>query len=538
MNSNRRKFLQTSGALAAQSILVGAGLASLTKPRIAAAAECGGTDWGALHTAVDGWTCETHEGYKILEIHLTGGASQWEAFWLPGNGAGPNYSDYDMGAPDSAPFAPGGVTTTLDLSTLTWGNRSGQFPCEAPDIPALSTDSALFAAQSGGGNIYWGAATKPIFRRPDIFNRARMVTQFHDLAPHEAARPFCMTGLRLGNPRLAGTGAAIQRRAMVNDSAQNLPVSYVLHRSGSLAANYAAATGAHPGSAKPLVIQLSSNDSFHDSLSRAGVSAESDDLLSALRYEYQDRMRYRGSGDPVRSSGFNSYWNAAQLLGDAPALQSLFSGGILQIDNNEVVSCPDIGGTFEPDTPAIKTMLEAAASLLEDGPARYVCCIDSGLGGSYDTHNNNHFLEVNTNIYNVMHHLANVIHHPVNNPTGTLNLDNTMVVITTEFGRTPWINGSAGRDHWVRGHCCYMFGGPIPEASPTIRGSINATTAITDAPHQYSFADFRGALLLAAGVDPFAPDNFRFSDFSPALQDGVATEQDLRLRMKDWILGV
>jgi hypothetical protein len=29
-------------------------------------------------------------------------------------------------------------------------------------------------------------------------------------------------------------------------------------------------------------------------------------------------------------------------------------------------------------------------------------------------------------------------------------LDSTLVMVTTEFGRTPKINGTAGRDHWPR----------------------------------------------------------------------------------------
>lgn len=40
-------------------------------------------------------------------------------------------------------------------------------------------------------------------------------------------------------------------------------------------------------------------------------------------------------------------------------------------------------------------------------------------------------------------------------------LDSTNVFVTGEFGRTPQINGRAGRDHWPRAMCCLLAGGGI-----------------------------------------------------------------------------
>jgi hypothetical protein len=58
------------------------------------------------------------------------------------------------------------------------------------------------------------------------------------------------------------------------------------------------------------------------------------------------------------------------------------------------------------------------------------------------------------------------------------------------------------------------------------------------ATHRYSPTDVRGAILLAAGIDPFAEGNFRFSDFSETLRDGIATESDIRERLRARILGL
>jgi hypothetical protein len=40
-------------------------------------------------------------------------------------------------------------------------------------------------------------------------------------------------------------------------------------------------------------------------------------------------------------------------------------------------------------------------------------------------------------------------------------LDSTVVYRTGEFGRTPSVNGGAGRDHWARASSCLLAGGPL-----------------------------------------------------------------------------
>ena len=54
-------------------------------------------------------------------------------------------------------------------------------------------------------------------------------------------------------------------------------------------------------------------------------------------------------------------------------------------------------------------------------------------------------------------------------------LDNTLVVVTTEFGRTPKINGNAGRDHWPKVFSTLMAGGGIKRGS--VYGLSNAVAS-------------------------------------------------------------
>src|SRR5205814_159484 len=54
-------------------------------------------------------------------------------------------------------------------------------------------------------------------------------------------------------------------------------------------------------------------------------------------------------------------------------------------------------------------------------------------------------------------------------------LDTTMVCVTSEFGRTPKINGTAGRDHWPKVFSIVLAGGGI--ARGKVYGSSDATAA-------------------------------------------------------------
>ena len=62
-------------------------------------------------------------------------------------------------------------------------------------------------------------------------------------------------------------------------------------------------------------------------------------------------------------------------------------------------------------------------------------------------------------------------------------LDSTLVLCTSEFGRTPRINAGSGRDHWPTGFSLVLAGGGIqggrvfgetdPAGSPTPKDPVN-----------------------------------------------------------------
>jgi hypothetical protein len=57
-------------------------------------------------------------------------------------------------------------------------------------------------------------------------------------------------------------------------------------------------------------------------------------------------------------------------------------------------------------------------------------------------------------------------------------LDSTLVIVSTEFGRTPKINGTAGRDHWPKVFSVLLAGGGMKKGS--VFGSSDATAAEPD----------------------------------------------------------
>jgi hypothetical protein len=87
-------------------------------------------------------------------------------------------------------------------------------------------------------------------------------------------------------------------------------------------------------------------------------------------------------------------------------------------------------------------------------------------------------------------------------------LDSTLVMITSEFGRTPKINGNAGRDHWPKVFSIVMAGGGIKRGS--VFGSSDSTAAEPqDDP--LSVDDWSTTIYTLLGIDPkkqlLAPGN-------------------------------
>jgi uncharacterized protein (DUF1501 family) len=165
-------------------------------------------------------------------------------------------------------------------------------------------------------------------------------------------------------------------------------------------------------------------------------------------------------------------------------------------------------------------------------PARYVCVVDGGLmsadgGGGYDTHEELPHTQAR-NLQHTLARLAGAINQPGEMDPHKLNLDKTLVILTTEFGRTPYQQGSKGRNHWPYGFPTVFLGGPVQKAgiAGACRPSGKAIKAATP-------QEIRVAALIALGMWPFANESFNVSDVS-----GQTSESEAVAAVAQGILGL
>jgi hypothetical protein len=518
----RRRFLKHTGhtALAASALGV---------PGLARAA---GT-WGDVPSGV--WS--TAPNLRILEIHLLGGMAPFESFY----------------------FRPAAAVRTrgfdAEVAALNWnsmlaacsGTPPGPLPAPPPSPPIASQ---FLANDENGKAVHLGPFAAKLWPA-HIKNRTRVVVLRHDLMPHEAAIPFVMTGLRIGRPTQASMGSAIAQRYRALDEAAAAPFRVAPYSYGLLPEDAFApfnnalfATmgqlGMHTGASKPLVLRVGSLlSTFFSQLGRPGMTPAANALLDNLRAQYRDWLRFQGSALPtalVRSKAFRDYDLAVANLFDAPSLASFFATVPQTIVNG--TSCASETAGFNTDSNITEAALKAAVFLLtraDPQGARYVHVVDTGVnkrgGLPYDVHSVGHATDTGSNLWNTLAALTRLIKDPAN-PTpqdaDKLDLNNTMIVINTEFGRTPFKSfgnspsaASKGRDHWPDAFCNVMIGGPI--ATPKVLGSISdAAGAGGVADISYTPTDVRAAQLLAMNINPFEAENYQ----QGALSSPFATAAD------------
>ena len=77
-------------------------------------------------------------------------------------------------------------------------------------------------------------------------------------------------------------------------------------------------------------------------------------------------------------------------------------------------------------------------------------------------------------------------------------LDKTLVIMLSEFGRTPRINSDGGRDHWAKVFSCFMAGGGVKGGQ--VIGSSDAD-GMEPAENPVQVPDLHASVLHALGID-------------------------------------
>jgi len=97
-------------------------------------------------------------------------------------------------------------------------------------------------------------------------------------------------------------------------------------------------------------------------------------------------------------------------------------------------------------------------------------------------------------------------------------LEDTLVMMFGEFGRTPKINNQAGRDHWPQAMSIVLAGGGVPGG--LVHGATDRNGAfVTDASH--SPADFACTIYSLLGIDPHQHYPAPNGQPTPIVRDGA-----------------
>jgi hypothetical protein len=454
---------------------------------------------------------------SAFEFFFFGGLNAWDTFYVVPEFGDPNsgfsqpwmYWAFHNGGPDSLP---------------SWFERcgSGNRPMYEP-----------FGTDALGRTVNLGPFLLPFRDRPDLLSRMRMFVVRHEETAHQGAVPLSLCGLPRNSSRLAGTAAHVERFWQEHgDPARVVPNTYVtfpaLADLNSLNGDTAASIGLHRASARPVALRLSPQGLVSDQLARLAAGDRRPAIDEAVQHylqQYQRRLTH--GGRTVRAPGFEDFQVARDALGVSDRILSMLSDAAL--GGATGTACDE---TSNVDYTGMA--MRIARELLLDGqdPARYVCVVDGGLfpadgGGAYDTHVF-HVRDQARNATHAFQQLADAINEPGEGDPSKIDLDTTMVLLTTEFGRAPFPGGN-GIDHWPYGYVMCVLGGFVNEERAGIVGAIDENG---DGDPAITPADFRAAMLMAQGIWPFSEQSFAVGDISEG-----DTERAAATWLKEVVLG-
>lgn len=475
---------------------------------------------------------EQFRAQSVLECFLYGGLIPWETYYcVPGLGQADQtfaYTNYDY------------------MIKASQGCGFGS----AADSPFT-----YFAKDSAGQEIFFGPYMGRLMARQDIMKRLRIVINKHNLSPHEAAIPLVASGRSLGNPALAGLSTHINRYFVDRDTNNSHPppFSYGFATGSNFIPNDGVlslvAQGLHPGQARPLLIKVDAAQRLNALLNRVSVGstderAQYDKLLNVYFNDYAKHLKLGGGGDAVRAQRFQELLQASITQSKTDIIQSVLPASdfapILTTKTCEEVRLSTDGlnniefasgvANTEPSAsgnlPAMGLRLATHLLTHPTYPARHATVVDVGVrqadgGGGYDTHSNGPWRQA-TNLNNFLEHLLNNINTPGENNPNKIDINKTMVILNSEFGRAPGRQtaGSQGRNHWPQGFAQIYIGGPIGEEQAGIYGHIDASGVAT----QFTTpAENRIAALLALGIYPYDAVAYSSSDAQGQTQEGPAS---------------
>jgi hypothetical protein len=219
-----------------------------------------------------------------------------------------------------------------------------------------------------------------------------------------------------------------------------------------------------------------------------GITEERFDRRRSAREALEDHFRQL-EGNPAELDAMGDFYRQAYKLIGSPEARKAFS-----LDG-EPESMTKLYGEYKNPRGgqpiAIGRQLMLARRLVEAG-VRLVTVMYGGTDG-WDNHQ--HIQEAVSNGLPAFDHaFAGLITDLEQRGL----LDSTLVMVTSEFGRSPKVNENAGRDHWARVYSQVLAGGGITKGQ--IYGASNATASEPDR-DPVTVEDFLATVYHQVGVD-------------------------------------
>ena len=215
---------------------------------------------------------------------------------------------------------------------------------------------------------------------------------------------------------------------------------------------------------------------------KTGSAVERDRQMRVLE-ELNQGFRERYAINTDIQARTKAYELAARMQLSAPEVVDF---------SQEPRSVTDLYGIGEPDTDDFGRQLLLARRLAEKGVRFIQICHAGGGNGAWDSHG-----DMKTHAP-----LCRATDKPIAGLVRDLKqrgmLDSTLVVWTSEFGRSPWSQNTTGRDHNPKGYSSWMAGGGVKGG--VIHGATDEV-GYQAVENRHYYSDLHATVLNQLGLD-------------------------------------
>jgi len=202
--------------------------------------------------------------------------------------------------------------------------------------------------------------------------------------------------------------------------------------------------------------------------------------------EIVERQLRASEGDLVTLDAMDDFYKQAYTLISSPEARAAFS---LDEESAETKKLYGVGEFVGPFASLVGGKVLLARRLVEAG----VRFISVNNGANWDDH-----IGIRKSFEDRAPELDQAVAGLITDLDERGLLDTTLVMITTEFGRTPKINKDGGRDHWARSYSMILAGAGITRGQ--VYGASDAT-ASEPAQNPLPLEDFLYTVYHQIGID-------------------------------------